>query len=70
MVQPRDWASVGSCDGTGVSAVVIREKMSLAGVGQTSELMQSYNNVARLGHFRGASIRREQQMIAGSSLRR
>jgi hypothetical protein len=31
----------------------------LAGVGQTSELMQSYNNVAQLGHFRGATIGRE-----------
>ena len=36
-----------------------------AGVGQTSELMQSYNNVAQLGHFRGANISTNHQTIAG-----
>jgi hypothetical protein len=30
-----------------------------ASVGQASELMHSYNNVAQLGHFRDANIGRE-----------
>jgi hypothetical protein len=41
-----------------------------AGVGQTSELMQSYNNVAQLGHFRGANIGREPAKQLESSIKR